>query len=132
PCRESPACLRAFYGWAVFQPCEPVATLRVCAMHAELEALLPAIAEREARDSESYPKETIDDLLRLGIHSGPLPRSLGGGGWPAVEAVHITERLAAASPSAALMLTMPMGLAGIIASDAGSVPEAFRAGWHEQ
>src|SRR5690606_11729262 len=88
--------------------------------------------EREARDPEAYPAETISDLLRLGVHAGPFAQENGGHGWSAVDAVDITERLATASPSAALMITMPMGLAGIIASDAAAVPDGSRAAWHEQ
>lgn len=96
-----------------------------------LEAALPAFREREQSDPERYPAETIDDLRRLGLFEAPLPNgsrrraTLG-------DMVAAVEAIATASPSAALLVTMPVGIAGIHGEGAGVAPAQFRDAYAAQ
>jgi alkylation response protein AidB-like acyl-CoA dehydrogenase len=84
---------------------------------ADLADALDAIARREEEDPESYPARTIADLYALGLPQAPFPRELGGSGASCLDATRAIEALAATSPSAALISSMPLGLAGVFASD---------------
>jgi alkylation response protein AidB-like acyl-CoA dehydrogenase len=97
-----------------------------------LAAVLDRIAQREAADPESYPKESIDELHSLGLIRGPLPHSLGGSGRSLVDGVDLVESLATASPSVALIASMPLGLAGVFSIPAEAVPETHRGTWSDQ
>lgn len=93
--------------------------------------LAARLSAREAADPESFPVATFADLKASAIHAGPLPPPLGGHGWTLVEATRAVEMLAGASAAAALLVSMPMGLAGIYASPVRP-PPASRAQWHDQ
>lgn len=90
------------------------------------------IREREGRDAEAFPAESVDDIKDAGIVRAPFPAPLGGLGSTLVEAVRATELLAQASPSLALLAVMPLGLAGIYALGAEIAPEAHRKAWDAQ
>ncbi|MGE5595088.1 MAG: acyl-CoA dehydrogenase family protein [Hyphomicrobiales bacterium] len=97
-----------------------------------LSDLLPSIAERDAADPDAYPVATIRALAEAGVIRAPLPPALGGVGASLLDAVRATEALAAASGSAALIVTMPLGLAGIVATEPEAVPPEHRQRWSEQ
>jgi alkylation response protein AidB-like acyl-CoA dehydrogenase len=102
------------------------------ASRATLEDVLPAIAERERTDPETYPAPSIAALYEAGVISAPLPLELGGGGWRLPDAVRAVEALSAASPSTALVASMPLGLAGIYGLGPEAAPRAHRAAWAGQ
>ena len=102
------------------------------ALRSTLDDLLPAIAEREREDPESYPARTVAELYAAGVIGAALPPEHGGSGWSLPDSVRALESLAAASPSTALMMSMPMGLAGMCGLGAGIAPEAHRAAWAAQ
>lgn len=77
---------------------------------------LPAIRERDARDPESYPSDSVAALYQSGIVSAPFAASLGGQGATLVESCKAIEALAIASPSMALIIAMPLGLCGFAVS----------------
>ena len=87
--------------------------------------LLPRFAEREAADPETYPRESVADLYVAGIPLAPFTEAMGGEGASCRDAVAAIETLATASPSLALIASMPLGLAGILALDL----EAPDAAW---
>jgi isovaleryl-CoA dehydrogenase len=94
--------------------------------------LLPSIASREAADPDSYPAASVADLYAAQIPSAPLRAELGGEGASCRQATEAIELMATASPSLALLTSMPLGLAGCLAFDVeGPDPEWTRT-WHEQ
>src|SRR5438105_4433350 len=99
---------------------------------AELDRLASRFGEREQRDPERYPAENIADLQAAGIVAAPFSAPLGGRDWSLPDAVIAVEAIAARSPSTALVLSMPLGLAGIYALGPGAAPEQHRAAWAEQ
>lgn len=101
-------------------------------MTAALADLLPTIAARENADPERYPAESMADLYNSGVPGLPLPVALGGAGASCRDATEAIELLATASPSLALMLSMPLGLAGVVAMDVEAPEAAWQSSWHEQ
>lgn len=98
-------------------------------MLSALPDLLPAIASREAADPETYPAASMADLYAASIPQAPLARVLGGEGATCRQATEAIELMATASPSLALMASMPLGLAGCIALG-GDGPDAnWTANW---
>src|SRR4051812_30145346 len=88
--------------------------------------LLAPIAAREAGDPERYPRQSIADLSAAGVLAAPLPPSRGGSGATLLDMVDATELVAAASPSVALLMSMPIGLAGALAAGAPLAPPEHR------
>ena len=99
---------------------------------AALQDILPAIIERDESDSESYPKASVRALYEAGVISAPFPAALGGANWRLTDSVSAIEALAAASPSTALIVSMPLGLAGVYGLGAEIAPHAYRAAWSAQ
>ncbi|MEX2080322.1 MAG: acyl-CoA dehydrogenase family protein [Dehalococcoidia bacterium] len=97
-----------------------------------LHDILPRLAERDARDPEAYPAENVADLQAARIPAAPFPVELGGLGWDLRTAVLATEAVATVSPSTALLLVMPMGLAGVYSASPDVAPTAHRKSWLEQ
>lgn len=91
-----------------------------------LRELLPVIADREAADPEAFPRETIADLYGIGLPSAPFAKALGGSACKLGEATRLVETLAGASASAALIIAMPLGLAGVYDAVVPVVPEGQR------
>lgn len=89
-------------------------------------------AERERRDPEAYPADTIREFFESGVIAAPFSPQDGGSGWTCVDATKAIQALAAHSPSAALISAMPLGLAGVVVGTGPAVPEAYRTGWEEQ
>ncbi len=94
--------------------------------------LLRTFADREATDPESFPAKNIADLQRARVIGGPFPAALGGLGWSLPDAVRAIEEIATASPSTALIASMPVGLAGVYALGAEAAPEKYRESWCAQ
>ncbi|MCK9496047.1 MAG: acyl-CoA/acyl-ACP dehydrogenase [Dehalococcoidia bacterium] len=88
--------------------------------------------ERERADAERYPTETIRELHECGLIAAGFSPANGGSGWTCLDAVRAVETLAAESPSAALIVAMPVGFAGITEAVGYLAPEAYRAEWPEQ
>lgn len=91
--------------------------------------LLDGFATRETAAPEAYPAESVAELHRAGITAAPFPRALGGRDVTCHEATRAVELIAQASPSTALILAMPLGLAGVLGGDPQPVPEAQRSTW---
>lgn len=98
----------------------------------ELRELSRRFAEREAADAERYPAENIADLQRAGLLNAPFPREFGGRAAALPEMVQATEAVAAASASTALLLAMPLGLAGSYGLGPDAAPAEHRSAWGDQ
>ena len=92
-----------------------------------LHDVLPLIADREQRHPEVYPAESVRALFDAGIIAGPFAEELGGRRTTLVEAVSVVEEIASVSPSVALIVSMPLGLAGIYGLGSEIAPPAQRA-----
>lgn len=98
----------------------------------DLSGLLPTIAESEAADPERYPADGIGALHAAGILRAPFAASLGGEGCSLLQAVETIEAIAGASPSLALIASMPLGLAGSYGLGPGAAPPEHRDAWCQQ
>lgn len=101
-------------------------------MNAALMDLLTGIAARESAAPDDYPAESVRQLYAAAIPSLPFPTDLGGAGATCREATEVIEALATASPSLALMLSMPLGLAGVVAMDTWPDDTNWGATWARQ
>ena len=98
----------------------------------EVRELARAFAEREARDAEAYPAANVAELHAASLVGAPFAAGLGGRGWSLVDATMAVEAVAAASPSTALVWSMPLGLAGVLALGADVAPAEARAAYAAQ
>lgn len=87
---------------------------------------------RELQDPEQFPAESIADVKRSTLLLAPLPSRLGGRGCSLADAVQATETIARSSPSVALLVAMPLGLAGIYGLGTDIAPQPHRKAWAEQ
>jgi alkylation response protein AidB-like acyl-CoA dehydrogenase len=94
--------------------------------------LVTQFSRREAKDAEAYPAQNVSDLYGAAIPAMPLARALGGMGATLSDAVEAVEAIAAVSPSTALLLSMPLGLAGIYALGEEIAPAEHREAWSAQ
>jgi len=99
---------------------------------AALQDLLPHMIDRDDSDPESYPKANVQALYDAGIVVAPFPAALGGADWRLEDSVSAIEAIAAASPSTALIVSMPLGLAGVYGLGPDIAPPAHRAAWSAQ
>jgi isovaleryl-CoA dehydrogenase len=97
-----------------------------------LDDLLPRIADQERNHPEIYPADSVRVLFDAGIIAGPFAQDLGGRGIKLVDAVGVIETIASVSPSVALIVSMPLGLAGIYGLGDEIAPEAHRTAFAEQ
>ena len=102
------------------------------ALLAEIRSASERFATREASDPDRYPTESIAELIALGLFSAPFPVELGGQGLGLPKAAAIIEALSEASASLGLLVSMPLGLAGVLAAAAPVVPEASLPAFREQ
>jgi alkylation response protein AidB-like acyl-CoA dehydrogenase len=93
---------------------------------------LPRIAEHELAAPEAYPEESIRLLYDAGVVSAPFAAALGGSGSSLGDSVVAVEAIAAASPSVALIASMPLGLAGALMHSTDVAPEPQRTSFTEQ
>ncbi|MPZ97718.1 MAG: hypothetical protein GEU80_00030 [Dehalococcoidia bacterium] len=84
--------------------------------------------EREREQPDDLQPESLDAARRSGLLLAPFPQALGGQGCSLVDAVHLTETIGRASPSMALLVSMPLGLAGVHSAN-DAVPAEHRAAW---
>ena len=101
-------------------------------MLTSLSDLLPEIARREANDPERFPIESVGELYAAAVPQAPLPAALGGEGASCREATIALEAIATASPSLALIASIPLGLAGCMALQTGAPDEAWGRSWHDE
>ncbi|MBI2761709.1 MAG: acyl-CoA/acyl-ACP dehydrogenase [Chloroflexi bacterium] len=101
-------------------------------MLTEIRQLAARFAARDAANPDAYPAQNIADLYQAGVAIAPFPPELGGRGATLPDSVAMTEVVAAASPSTALLLSMPLGLAGVYSVGAEAAPPEHRAAWCEQ
>jgi isovaleryl-CoA dehydrogenase len=94
---------------------------------ARLDEILPAIRERDATEPEVFPAQTIADLYAIGVPRAPFSVELGGLAGSLRDSVEAVETLASASPSAALLICMPLSLAGFVVAGAAAAPAPHRA-----
>ncbi len=95
-------------------------------------ALAPRLADRDAADAERYPADNIADLVTAGVIRAPFPVAAGGAGCTLLDAVDAVEVIASASPSTALLATMPIGLAGAYSAGPDAAPPTHRGMWADQ
>lgn len=102
------------------------------ALSSVLDDLLPLIADQEQNHPETYPESSLRALFDAGIMASPFPEGLGGRGVRLVEVVRLLEKIAAASPSVALLVSMPLGLATIYGLGEEIAPAPHRSQFVEQ
>ena len=99
----------------------------------EVTQIAASFRERDAADRERYPAENIADLYDAHVVAGPFPDGLGGRHWSLRQSVDAIRTIASQSPSTALVVSMPLGLAGgCFATDPDLAPPGWRARWREQ
>jgi alkylation response protein AidB-like acyl-CoA dehydrogenase len=98
----------------------------------DLNDVLRAIGERECAGSDDYPEASVRAIYEAGVAGAPFPIEFGGAGWRLADSVQAIESLAAASPSTALIVSMPLGLAGVCSAAGAVAPSDRRSGWHAQ
>jgi alkylation response protein AidB-like acyl-CoA dehydrogenase len=86
---------------------------------------------RAEGDEGAFPVECFARVKRSGLALAPFAREAGGQACSLSHAVRLTEAAARMSPSLALLLAMPLGLAGVHAIDADCVPPAHARTWHD-
>jgi alkylation response protein AidB-like acyl-CoA dehydrogenase len=75
---------------------------------------------------DTYPAANVGKLVEARVFGAPFARSLGGAEVSVREAVEIIEAVAEACPSTALLASMPLGLAGGLATAAPLAPPSHR------
>jgi isovaleryl-CoA dehydrogenase len=98
----------------------------------DLDSVLRTVAEAEGSGSDAYPEAAVRAMYEAGVVRAPFPADLGGAGWSLKESVVTIEATAAASPSTALIISMPLGLAGVCAAAGAVAPEERRSEWRAQ
>src|SRR5262245_47361148 len=98
----------------------------------DLDSVLRTIGERERTGSDTYPEASVRAMYEAGVVGAPFPGELGGAGWRLVDSVLAIESLAAVSPSTALIVSMPLGLAGVCYAAGAVAPDDRRSAWREQ
>lgn len=98
----------------------------------DLGELLRGIEERERQDWENYPAASVRALFEAGVVGAPFPPELGGAAWGLPDTVAAVESIAAVSPSTALIVSMPLGLAGVCSAAGQVAPDAHASAWRAQ
>ena len=98
----------------------------------DIRALADRFGERERAAPELYPADNIADIRREGLTAAPFPAALGGRDWTLTDAATAVETIASRSPSTALLLSMPLGLAAIYALGPDAAPAEHRPRWATQ
>jgi alkylation response protein AidB-like acyl-CoA dehydrogenase len=97
-----------------------------------LDDLLPLVAAEERDQPDAFPAKSVRALFDAGLIAGPFAEALGGRGMQLVEAVSVIEAVASVSPSVALIVSMPLGLAGIYGLGSAIAPGAHQSAFAEQ
>src|SRR6478672_3874124 len=98
----------------------------------DLDSVLRTIGEGERAGSDAYPEASVRAMYEAGAVRAPFPTELGGAGWRLADSVMALESVAAASPSLALIVSMPLGLAGVCTAAGAIAPEDRRSQWRTQ
>jgi alkylation response protein AidB-like acyl-CoA dehydrogenase len=98
----------------------------------DLESVLQSVGEAERSGSDAYPEASVRAIYEAAVVRAPFPAELGGAGWTLRDSVLAIEATAAASPSTALIVSMPLGLAGVCSAAGAVVPDERRAEWRTQ
>src|SRR3954453_16093913 len=98
----------------------------------DLDSVLRAIGDRERAGSDAYPEASVHAMYDTGVVRAPFPTELGGAGWRLADSVLAIESLAGVSPSTALIVSMPLGLAGVCAAAGAVAPDPRRSDWRAQ
>jgi alkylation response protein AidB-like acyl-CoA dehydrogenase len=88
-----------------------------------LAPLLPDIGRRHLAAPDAYPASSIEVLQQAGALAAPFPKALGGRAASLLEMVEAVRAIAAVCPSTALLVSMPMGLAGALSGGAEVAPD---------
>lgn len=97
-----------------------------------IRAVGPEISARAAADPEGYPAESVRDLVGLGLFGAPFAAALGGRGLSLLGATEAILAVSEASPSLALLASMPLGFAGVVEGAMAVAPEPHRAAFAAQ
>jgi alkylation response protein AidB-like acyl-CoA dehydrogenase len=76
--------------------------------------------------TDEYPASNIEKLVSARAFSAPFAPAQGGAGIRLAEAVEMVEAIAEACPGTALLASMPLGLAGVVAAGVQVAPAAQR------
>lgn len=98
----------------------------------DLDSVLRTIGDRERGGSDAYPEASVRAMYEAGVVGAPFPTELGGAGWRLADSVQAIESLAAVSPSTALIVSMPLGLAGVCSAAGTVAPDDRRSAWRAQ
>jgi alkylation response protein AidB-like acyl-CoA dehydrogenase len=98
----------------------------------DLVDLVPRITAASDTDPEAYPGEAVAALYDAGVIIAPFATHLGGEGATLRDSVEAIRTLTAASPSLALIASMPLGLAGMYGRGPDAAPTEHRAAWIAQ
>lgn len=101
-------------------------------MLSDLPGLLPRIRESSPPGDEAYPLALVHDLFDAGIIGAPFAASLGGQSATLRQSTNAIRQVATASPSLALIASMPLGLAGMYGLGPEAAPPAHRDAWLAQ
>lgn len=94
--------------------------------------LLPSIQESPETRGETYPSASVRALFEAGIIIAPFAPAAGGESATLRDCSAAIRDLAAASPSLALIASMPVGLAGLYGVHPEAVPVSHRDDWLAQ
>jgi alkylation response protein AidB-like acyl-CoA dehydrogenase len=98
----------------------------------DLPDLLALVRESSAPGDEAYPVALVRALYDAGIIIAPFATHLGGEQATLQQSTDAIRQLAAASPSLALIASMPVGLAGMYGLGPGAAPAQHREAWMSQ
>lgn len=98
----------------------------------DLAGLVRTFAAREAVDPEHYPAASVADLYAAGVPQAPFAPALGGEGASCRQAAIAIGAIAEFSPSLALLASMPLGLAGVMALDVEAPDAAAARRWNDR
>ncbi len=95
-------------------------------------AVAEAWAERERATPDWLDPANIEAVKRSGMLAWPLAAEHGGRGCTAEETTRLVESLARVSPSMALLLAMPLGLAGLHGVGPDGAPSERQREWMDR
>jgi alkylation response protein AidB-like acyl-CoA dehydrogenase len=75
---------------------------------------------------DTYPAANVAKLVAARVFGAPFAEALGGRGITLREGVEIVETIAEACPSTALLTSMALGLAGVVAAGVDLAPPLYR------
>ncbi|HKS96351.1 MAG TPA: acyl-CoA dehydrogenase family protein [Terriglobia bacterium] len=98
----------------------------------DLADLLPKLTQSPGAPADTYPTGAVQSLYEADIIIAPFATHFGGESATLRDAAAAVRELASASPSLALIASMPLGLAGMYGAHIEAIPTAHRDGWNAQ